>query len=127
MRPAALRRSVSGGEESGAYLSLAAAPRGVRADFAPCTQCRSLDANLDDACAYQAKRRKPYLCRHAPHLAILSFTYRELNPRRRNSRTIADRRISRPQFLRFLDETRVRGLRREVTETHAFAQLIECR
>src|ERR1700722_4030849 len=104
-----------------------AAPRGVRADFAPRTQRQSFDAYVTNGRAYQAKRRKPPLRRHAPHLAVPSLTYREFNPRRRNLRTIADRGLSRPQCLRFLDEVRVRGLRREVTETHAFAQLIECR
>ena len=84
-------------------------------------------AYLADGRAYQAERRKSHLRRHAPHLAVLSFTYRELDPRRRNFRAIADRRISRPQFLRLLDEIRVRRPRREVAETHAFAQLIERR
>src|SRR6202034_4653349 len=73
-----------------------AAPRGVRKDFAPGTQRQSFDAYLADGRAYQAKRRKSHLCRHAPYLAVLAFTYRELDPRRRNFRTIADRRISRP-------------------------------
>src|SRR5271154_6354410 len=102
-------------------------PWGVRADLAPRTKRHSLYAHPADRCPYQAQRRKPHLRRHAPHLAVLPFAYRQLDPRRRNFGAIADRRISRPQFLRFLDETRARGLRREVTETYAFAQPIECR
>src|ERR1700733_1219444 len=103
------------------------APRVVRADLAPGTRRQSFYAHLADGCAYQAEGRKPHLRGHATHLAVLSFTYREPNPRRRNFRTMADRRIARPQSLRFLDEIRVRRPRREVAEIHAFAQLIECR
>src|SRR5277367_1801804 len=84
------------------------APRGVQANFAPRTQRQSLYAYLTDGGAYQPERRKSHLGRHAANLAVLAFTYRELKPRRRNFRAIADRRISRPQFLRFLDQIRVR-------------------
>src|SRR5882757_8368490 len=90
------------------------APRGVRGNFAPRTQRQSLYAYFTYGDAYQPERRKSHLSRHASHLTVLSFTYRELKPHRRNCRAIADRRISRPQFFRFLDEIRVRRPRREV-------------
>src|ERR1700733_6590726 len=104
-----------------------AAPRGVRRSFAPRTRCQSLDADLADDGAYEPQRRKSNLGRHAPHLTVLSLTYCQLNPRRRNLCPKTDGRISRPQFSRLLDEIRVRGPRREFAQAHAPTQLIERR
>src|ERR1700722_5258959 len=96
-------------------------PRGLRPDHAPRTQGQSFHTYLTYGRTYQAQRREPHLCRHASHLAVLPLMYRELNPRSRDFRSIADRRIAPPQLLRLLDETSARGLRREVAETHALA------
>ena len=65
---------------------------------------------------------KPTCRRHAAHLAVLAFAQRELEPRRRNLRAVADRRIARPQIRGLVDEPRAGGLRDEVAEVDAVAQ-----
>src|SRR5574343_269381 len=65
-------------------------------DLPPLTERQTIQCCSADGCPYQTQRRITDGRRHAPDLAVLAFRNADFQPRRRDRRTKADRRITLP-------------------------------
>src|SRR5512145_2448994 len=91
-------------------------------DPSPFTERQTVQRRRPDGSPYQTQRRITDGCCHSPDLAILAFTDTDFQPRSRDRRAKADRRIARPQPGRFVDQPDPGRPRGEIREFDANAQ-----
>src|SRR6185369_9935192 len=95
--------------------------RRLRIDLTPLARRETVEPDAADARAHEPQRREADARGHAPHLPVLAFAQRELDPGGRYLRAVPDRRISRPEIRGLVDQTRVGGPRDEIAEVDAAA------
>src|SRR5580698_569619 len=102
-------------------------PGGACVDFTPASGWHALNVDASYSRTYQAKCGVPDLRRHASHLAILAFTYREFEPSGWDVCAIAYGWVSRPKAVRLLNQAGARGLSLKVTQIYPRAQFLKRR
>src|SRR5215212_3302433 len=94
-------------------------------DFAPFARLKTLEGPGTHRDADQPQDRESHGGGHAPYLAIAPFADRELDPARRDESPLANRRHSRPQPRRLVDEPGRGGSRRVIGQLHPAPQRLQ--